>query len=656
MRLGVERFSEFTDCTVITFVSFTSALKIMASKDYVLLKPCDRNDSLVHAYANVCKTLGGQHFNGDLFFFGGQPISMMQESLRHITERHPLDDSFIYTVTPKLDGERMLFIKSRDRIAFVNRALDFFVPTQQCVDVSHRVNNTVNAPNVQIECVLDGEMFGKVYFVFDIIFLLETFDVHLLLFNERIALLNRYLLNERCLLEEIFRNHQLVVIMKEHYSLESFKGTSSNLYEAVESRFVDTYTTRLGLGSFLPPESYRFDGLIFTPKFGGYVVGTNWKCPGNILYKWKPKRSETIDFQVPVPVPVGESATALVDNMAPFKINGGTKMCTVWNIGSPTNLDCTSLMNLPLEPGKVYECQYLDQLRFIPIRLREDKKRPNSFIGAMTSWKLIAREWDIDVILPMINGSGARQSFQTSWQNSMEKMISERTLLRSDDSVISRYLRQRSSVPDNKNSKIEFEVRIQNGKNNVQGVSRRHFWWLVKTLDHLGTQCAEFSETLDVFDSPTETRTTYFVSGGNPSAFFQLHPPLSVSKKSLDLRDYTETLEAFGYAFRIAISMEKKLDHMSGIHAPLVPKPTDFQRSKRRWSYQMTSEWRLDLTEFRDNRKQSKKPGYQVEIEYCGSCVDSETHNEAATLLFVSSLQDILAFVLVNLCGRSEVL
>ena len=41
-------------------------------------------------------------------FFGSQPISMMRESLLHVTQKREIDNEYMYNVTAKLDGTRML--------------------------------------------------------------------------------------------------------------------------------------------------------------------------------------------------------------------------------------------------------------------------------------------------------------------------------------------------------------------------------------------------------------------------------------------------------------------------------------------------------------------------------------------------------------------
>ena len=43
-------------------------------------------------------------------FYGSQPISMMAESIMHITERRKNDNEFLYNITAKLDGTRMLLL------------------------------------------------------------------------------------------------------------------------------------------------------------------------------------------------------------------------------------------------------------------------------------------------------------------------------------------------------------------------------------------------------------------------------------------------------------------------------------------------------------------------------------------------------------------
>ena len=61
-------------------------------------------------------------------FYGGQPISLMPESIIHITEKRISDNEFLYNVTPKLDGVRMLLLLHpliNGNVVFIDRSMKF---------------------------------------------------------------------------------------------------------------------------------------------------------------------------------------------------------------------------------------------------------------------------------------------------------------------------------------------------------------------------------------------------------------------------------------------------------------------------------------------------------------------------------------------------
>ena len=94
-------------------------------------------------------------------FFGGQPVSMMPESLLHITEKRQEDNEFLYNLTAKLDGTRMLLFLHpllNSNAIFIDRSMSFYEPTTQYIYSYSSI------------CLFDGEMYEHVFFIFDMLY------------------------------------------------------------------------------------------------------------------------------------------------------------------------------------------------------------------------------------------------------------------------------------------------------------------------------------------------------------------------------------------------------------------------------------------------------------------------------------------------------
>ena len=93
-------------------------------------------------------------------FYGSQPVSMMSESLLYVTQRRETDGEFLYNVTPKLDGTRMLMFchPMFKTIIFIDRSLNLYESIH-----SYTYNTSMT-------CLFDGEFFIDVFFVFDILY------------------------------------------------------------------------------------------------------------------------------------------------------------------------------------------------------------------------------------------------------------------------------------------------------------------------------------------------------------------------------------------------------------------------------------------------------------------------------------------------------
>ena len=220
-------------------------------------------------------------------FYGSQPISMMQESILHVIERRERDDEFLYNLTAKLDGTRMLLLlhpNLKGDVVSIDRAMTFYEPFHPKVYSSSHV------------CLFDGEMYEHVFFVFDMLY----YDGYLCdyMFETRYCTIRELLVcNWDRFTDDVvshFTNHTKIhLVSKLYMELKGFRDVVTEELYAFVTNYFSNNPVLLMLGLSKP---LRYDGLIFTPRFTRYVLADNWKYPGNIVYKWKPIECETIDF------------------------------------------------------------------------------------------------------------------------------------------------------------------------------------------------------------------------------------------------------------------------------------------------------------------------------------------------------------------------
>lgn len=420
-------------------------------------------------------------------FYGSQPVSMMAESLLHVTQRRESDGEFLYNVTPKLDGTRMLMLchPMLKKIIFIDRSLNLY----------ESMNTYTYSSSTT--CMFDGEFFMDVFFVFDILYYngficSYIFDVRLETFQQLIVS-NRDRFTDT-VISHFTKCTGIRIVPKLYMELSGFNKshdyTSFDLYT-----FITTYFTNYSLNRDLNM-NFVFDGLIFTPRFTRYILTGNWKYPFNILFKWKPVQRESIDF--------------ILNN------NNGRKIKTKYLFGCVDSyknrvvfqtdkrnkkfaiIDNLNNLVLKIDGATVYECVFNSNTEhFDIIREREDKyNRPNSLRTALSVLKLIQQKLDINEIINLMNGSSIpfTNTQIPQWQRNACEL---KYIIEPLDSVISRFNNQNG----NRGLFNEFEIRI--GRYNYPfydtEIQKKHFDWFVQTLESLQIPFVN-SEMIDYFD------------------------------------------------------------------------------------------------------------------------------------------------------------
>lgn len=142
---------------------------------------------------------------------------------------------------------------------------------------------------------------------------------------------------------------------------------------------IDTVDKFYTVVSKLLSTSEKNDGIVFVNS-GKY---------SNTVYKWKPLRMLTIDFLIErrgkqIVLKVGSEKGNIEFEGKVFTPKGGIK--TTWNYNSAVNIDHSAFSGVP--NGSIAECAFIDN-KFTPIRLRDDKLKPNFYKTASNNWNSI---------------------------------------------------------------------------------------------------------------------------------------------------------------------------------------------------------------------------------------------------------------------------
>ena len=433
-------------------------------------------------------------------FYGSQPVSMMQESVLHVTEKRDSDDEFLYNLTAKLDGTRMLLLlhpNMKGNVVFIDRAMTFYEPFHNYMYTSTHV------------CLFDGEMYEHVFFVFDMLY----YNGYLCdyIFETRHCVIRELLSCNRDrftddVVSRFTNDTKIHLVSKLYMELKGFRDVVTEELYAFVTNYFSNNPVLLTLGLSIP---LRYDGLIFTPRFTRYIITDNWKYPGNILYKWKPVRCETIDFvlnerSVKISISSKKKQKKIIGSVDGFNHN---RVLFKTNNQLEQYAIIREDRSFRFKENTVYECGYdMKRGTFFVVRERPDKTAPNTLRTAKTVWSLISRPVDMECFLPLILKRVPIDTIRSipTWQKALLRPDRE-SVVPINETLVSRFNAQNG----NKGLFHEFEIHI--GKINEQhfmsSVRFSHYKWLGQTLEFMNVPYI-YNESIDVFDN-NNTRTSY---------------------------------------------------------------------------------------------------------------------------------------------------
>lgn len=210
--------------------------------------PAARAAKLVRFVKSEVRRMGGRAFPGS------HPVSLTRENVQLLEKE-------AYYVCEKTDGVRFLLVAcGRLGCFFLGRKGDV---RWVKLALPRRLPKGPLPPNWQrSDCLLDGELMGTTFYIFDAIFV-DQFVGNLPL-PERLRLVQTE-----------------VIIPRMRFQVDDFAVKLKRMYEASATRFV--------VEQVLP--KIDNDGLIFTPVHRPYRPGTDYR-----LLKWKPPELNSVDF------------------------------------------------------------------------------------------------------------------------------------------------------------------------------------------------------------------------------------------------------------------------------------------------------------------------------------------------------------------------
>lgn len=252
-------------------------------------------------------------------FPGPQPISI---EFKHF----PILRSNQYVVCEKTDGVRHMMVaimyEGKKHCVFVNRNFQMFSVPLHCKS------------SVFDGTILDGELYGDTFLVYDTVMIEGTVVGHL-------DFISRLGHAEKVIKGLIsMKSDRVKVKLKKFHVMKEFKT------------FMNDY---------LPTVKESMDGLIFTPVNEQVRMGTH-----ETMFKWKPKEKNTIDF------------LAKVDARGVWRLYVQEKGKLYLEGEIPPD----KAGDIPiLENGAILECMYMERdtpMWWKPLLKREDKDYPNN--------------------------------------------------------------------------------------------------------------------------------------------------------------------------------------------------------------------------------------------------------------------------------------
>jgi len=548
-------------------------------------------------------------------FIGGMPVTLENKCFKQLYRT--INKVFVYNLTLKVDGERYLvFLNSYGELYLIDRLLNFYFFQQ----------DGVRLPRISLKpFILDGELVQHKSKEFEFL----IFDV---LFYEA----------ESYIEKDYYMRYDLV----SHILKSVFMGYPSELMISIKTWFPITDLIKTdNIYSYIIENTnkdrkknfqLKADGLILQPFDTPYVTSGPWNKYNNVLFKWKPVEDQTMDFQIKI---LGPNNWQLVTRSGyPFTMPGSGVPASY----KPTESNKRDFTNL-----SVAEFSYNIKTDTFKLMRARPNKLANSKDSIMSVFNFIRAPFTLDYITPIIRSMSVDPNIRNAlfgYSNSdlvlcalKDHLVFSKTELKEMEKIFDML------HLDPVDTELEFRITKKGKKDS--NVDKSIFNYLIEYL----SRNFPIQETFMVDTSPQKVdraeptlRSTY----DSIESLVAGRPTLNETKQNIKMY-FSEPSKFFDLQFKLSLSREKKTNTVIGTtYTRTGIKSNNSIRIKRRYSFQVNQNWRIDATivkaGFSIQEAQSKNDTYEIECEFIGDI------SKVSFDSFIKSFNDVYILILQN--------
>jgi len=435
------------------------------------------------------------------------------------------------------------------------------------------------------------------------------------------------------------------------------KKNSNQIYDAMKKIFVNSLESQYFLVSYEDHVSQikrRFpatplklnaekgkglstDGLIFTPAFENYLVGS-WTFCNNKQYKWKPVNELTIDFEVGNQLNSESDVAYYYEGLVRKGKNTILNYSIDTETGERINYNAIIESEQELTKSSIVECIFKkkDQkdhnqsyMIFEIVQERYDKVQPNSYLTAISVLNAGNIRNELHFLEKKYGPNPSVLDFASFLKNkkptseeqfkilealSKEKLIKcciNKNPLLLFGSEQNRVLEMIKAKQKNESYELELRIDFKNPNYNYSNCLITRF------IDSEYTP-VPIVKIYDESNKKSSVRSVYALLGDEPAESSLLFEE-TIDKIPVVSVNITDTV--YNYDFKIALSNEIKKPGLEIKHGSDKAGNTEYQN---RYSITNVSKfWRIDIIEYGNSKdlKQAKsmweqKPKTRIEIEY----------------------------------------
>lgn len=557
----------------------------------------------------------------DTDFIGGMPVQLEKGCVKQLLQKNEKGD-YVYQMTLKVDGERfLLFLASHGTIYLINRSVQFYY----FEEYSHTRLSGVK------QFLFDGELVehknGTVEFlIFDTLF----YDAQNYIetdYSRRYSVANHAVKN---VLSGYFKHvcKEISVSLKTWFSINSISKVN-NIYKFIQTETNKNREIKLNA-----------DGIILQPYTGVYVPFGPWNKYNNVQFKWKPSDELTIDFKIKENGPNEWHLLTKTDQ--PFNINQ--------EIGNPLPATCipTEEQKRKYHENDIAEFKYRETSNpnknlFVAVRLRNEKEA-NSLSTIMSTYCVINNPFTLDMLKPAFENQINKKYLNIFSESDLIGIIFDKQNFFSKNEqngikkVFDAFVSQTEPV--------ELELRLfKNGKKG-KTLDKFTFYYL---YDYLVKNYAFINKnTIDITENKPNSTIKF------RSTYNSLNDVLNSKSISNEYKNkiikydfepkYSEKKLYYNLVFKLELANELVSKKVVKLKSQFAGKMVNnLIRIKERYSFQVNSLWRFDLTKiisaYTIETLKEKNETFELECEYTGN--SKITFQE-----FIDSLSEIFKMLI----------